>query len=343
LTGKQKAAMLLMSLDAGTASELLEGIDAKTVQELAVELANLNATGYESGHQSVTLARQFCDSLNSNAGFHLEGFLKEMLRSTVGEGKSRQIQGQIRELLQKDGPFARIGSVDSVTIASVIKDEHPQAAAVVLSEIPAEKNPEVLGFLGEGIRVSVAARMSSCDTVPEETKAEIAERVCRRLDHIEGVTKEDGASTRVKQLSRQVALSLRGLDRELRDGLLRAVAEEDGQVCQEVAGLMIVWEDIAQISDGSLQEALKETGVRQLALALSNADHSIIEKVRTNISQAVFAALKDESSAVSNPQAKDIEEAREEIVSILREMHEVGEVIFMEEQSNAGNAQNKPC
>ena len=107
LTGKQKAAMLLMGLDATTAAELLKGDNPELVQELAMELAYLDAAGYHGGKQSTQVAREFCNSLQANETFHLKSFLKETLKSTVGDEKAEQIRAQIQNLQKRRDPLAR--------------------------------------------------------------------------------------------------------------------------------------------------------------------------------------------------------------------------------------------
>ncbi|NOR66294.1 MAG: hypothetical protein GQ528_02945, partial [Woeseiaceae bacterium] len=154
LTGRQKAAMLLMSLDAATAAQMLKGLDAEVVQELAVELAYLDATGLRGSEQSAEVVQQFCNSLQGEEGFRLDRFLGELLNRTVGGEKAGQIQTEIQGMLQKRDPFLSIRSVDPQTMASVLETEHPQAAAVVLSELSPKKSSEVIGLLGDGVRVS---------------------------------------------------------------------------------------------------------------------------------------------------------------------------------------------
>jgi flagellar motor switch protein FliG len=332
LTGKQKAAMLLMSLDITTATEMLKGLDQKVVQELVVELSYLDAAGLGSCKQSKEIARQFCNSLQNNTQFHLKSFMKEMLRSTVGEEKAQHIQTQIRDLLQRRDPFITIRSADIHTLTAVLEQEHPQAVAVVLSGLPAKKSSEVLDFLDGGVRVSAIGRMSSCETMTAEARAGIAEVVCKRLEAIAVGGTNKALPSWPEQSLRKVAVILRNLGREVRDGLLGAIQREDNRVGDMVADLMIVWEDIPCVADSSLQEALRRVDIRKLALALVRADDRFVRKIRSNISGLVTTMLDEELLLVSAYNEKDVEEAREEIVHILREMDEKGELVFIEEE-----------
>ena len=331
LTGKQKAAMLLMSLDAATASELVKGLEANMVQELAVELAYLDATGFRNNKQSAEIAWQFCNSLNAGTGFHIDNFLHELLKSSLGDAKAENIQTQIQNLLFKRDPFISIRSTDAQTIASILSSEHPQAAAVVLSELPAKKSSEVLGFLGEGVRLSAINRMASCETATPEAKTRIAETVCNRLELAATAGKGEVVAARPEESLRKVSVILRNLSKELRDGLLGAIHEKDGKTGDMVAELMIIWADIPQVTDRSLQEALRGIDSRKLALALHKADEVIIGKIRSNISERAAEALDEETSLMSAPKKEDIEQAKGELVQILRQMNEKGELAFIEE------------
>lgn len=331
LTGKQKAAMLLMSLDIATATELLKGLDPKMVQDLAVELSYLDAAGYHRSTQNVEVARQFCNSLQKGPAFHLKSFLKEMLKNTVGDEKAVEIQTQIQNLLRQRDPFIATRSADSQTLATVLENEHPQAVAVVLSEMPAKTSSEILGLLGEGIRLSAISRMTQIETVTVEAKARIAEIVTKRLEAVTAGRKGAGLQARPEQSLRKVAVILRNLGKELRDGLLGAIQEKDNQMSQQVTNLMIVWQDITQIADRSLQGAIRGIDERTLALALHKADEAIIRKIKSNISERAAAMVDEEASLMSAPKKDDVNQAREKIVGVLREMNNKGELTFIEE------------
>ena len=311
--------MLLMSLDAATAAELLKGVNPELVQELAMELAYLDAAGYQSDEQSAQIARQFCNSLQADEEFHLKSFLKTMLKNTVGDEKAEHIRAKIQDLGQERDPFIRIRSIDSQKIASVLEKEHPRAAAVVLSELPAKKSSNVLDLFGESIRLSAVRRMAACENMTAEAKAQIAETVCKRLE----VVTADGASealpTRLERSLRKTALILRNLGKECRDGLFGAKQGKDDKAGETRPDSMIVWENIPQVADRLLQKTLRGVNAKKLALALVEADYRLVQKITSNISERAAAALNEQASHLSTAKKKDVEEAREEIVRVLRE------------------------
>jgi flagellar motor switch protein FliG len=305
-----------------TATELLRSIDTNAVQELAVELAYLDAAGYRNSKQSLELAQQFYDSLQKEPTFHIKSFLKEMLSTTVGEEKAEQIQTEIQDQLEKRDAFISIRSADPHTLASILENEHPRAVAVVLSELPAKKSSVVLGLLGQGLRLSVINRMTTVETVTAEARARIAETVCKRLELVAVAHRGAGIQAQPEQSLRKVAVILRNLGKELRDGLLQVIQKKDSKAGEKITNLKVVWDDIAQVSDRSMQEALRGVEMQKLALALYRADGTIVQKIKANISEQAAARLDEQVSRLSARRKEDVEEAREEIVQVLRQMSE---------------------
>ncbi|MEJ2649578.1 MAG: FliG C-terminal domain-containing protein [Sedimentisphaerales bacterium] len=332
LSGKQKAAMLLLSLDAATASELVKGLDTKAVQDLAVELAYLDAAGLKNNSESFEIAQQFCNSLDNDKEFQIDDFLGELLKAAIGEAKAENVQAQIRSLLHKRDPFIPIRSANSQILSTILGNEHPQAVAVVLSELPAKKSSEVLGLLDEGIRFNAISRMAKSESVTLEAKMRIAETICKKLEAL-SASMEAGAPAGVQaeQPLRKVAVILRNLSKDLRDGLVGAIKEKDAETGDMVSKLMIIWKDIPLIADRSLQESVRAIDSRKMALALHKAEESIVKKIKSNISERAIAALDEEVSLMSSPKKEDIEAAREEIVNVLRERNDEGELAFIEE------------
>lgn len=332
LTGKQKAALLLTTLDAGTAADLLKGVDAGTVQELAVELSYLDAAGYRNAKQAADVARLFCKSLRDESTFHFKSFLREMLRNTVGEEQARRIGHEIQDLLQKRDPFIAVRSAEPETLATILESEHPQAVAVILSELTPRKSSAVLERLPDGLRISAVSRMTSISSMTPEAKARIAQMVRQR---IEATPSDDGTGTamqaRPQDSLRKVAVIVRSLGKEVREGVLNAIEQKDKQAAEKVMDLMVIWEDLPQIDDRSLQEVLRCTNERELALALSDAGDEIAAKVKDNISERTAAMVEEESSLMSSPRREEIQKAKDKIVAVLRERIKMDKLNFVEE------------
>jgi len=329
LTGKQKAAMLLMSLDAATAAELVKGLDEEVVRKLAVELAYLDAADFKSNDNSNKIVRQFHHSLRAGETFQLSGFLDEVLKSTVGQKKAEQIQARIQQVMCNPDPFGSIRSADPQTLASILANERPQTTAVILSELPAKKMLKVLNFLDGGSRISVAGRMSSCKKMTAEAKAIIAEAICERLEVVTGGSAEKPLPSWTEQSLRKIAVIVRDLGKEIRNGLLNAIFGEDCRAVEMVAELMVIWADVPNVTDRSLQKVLKGIDANKLALALYEADEEIIDKIRSNLSEQAVTALDEQASLISAPGDGDVENARDRIIRILREVKDKGELVFM--------------
>lgn len=329
LSGKQKAAILLMSLDAPTAAELLKGVDPAMVQELAVEVAYLDVSGFGNPIQSTEVARQFYQSLETGKKFDIQDFLGTMLKSAVGQEKAERIQTQIQDLLLKRDPFIAIRQANSQALAAILAKEHPQAIAVVLSELPPKKSSEILGLLEEQVRLKVVTRMTAGESLTAEAKMRIAQIVCGHLNSITAAPAAAGKQP--DQVSRKVAVMLRNLSKEIRDGLLAGIAQKDAEAGKTIADLMLIWEDIPEVADRSLQQILRDVDTQKLALALINAEEVITKKIKANISERAAATIEEETSLMSSPKKADIEQAREDIVNILREVNQKGELNFTEE------------
>ena len=150
LNGIRKAAMLLMSLDPGTAAELLKSAGPEVVTRIAVEVAHLQATGHEKTPAPADPVKEFFDLLSKSRTEGRSGdFVKRLLESTIGEQQSQEVMSRIEDELRARDPFLSIRSAGAVELADVLADESPQAAAIVLSELPAQKSAELLSLLSE--------------------------------------------------------------------------------------------------------------------------------------------------------------------------------------------------
>lgn len=331
LSNRQKAAMVLMSLDSATASNLLRDINPEMVRELAVELAYLDAAGFADKQTTIQYAREFCSQLYVKEEFKIKNFLREMLNNTVGTEKADKIQKEISGLLQQRDPFIPLRQANAQTIAATLKNEHSQAVAVVLSEITPKKSSDVLKQLEDEMRHKVIAKMTAGEKVTPEARVRIAEMLCAKLNSLKAGQGQTTQHLHPEQSLRNVAVILRNLNQELRDGLIKAINDRDAEAAEKVANLMILWEDIPLVTDRSLQQILRDIDSKDLALALTKADEKITAKIRENISERAAQTLDEETSLMSSPTKEDIQTARGNIVDTLRAKNKSGELAFMEQ------------
>jgi flagellar motor switch protein FliG len=330
LTGRQKAAMLLMSLDAATAAELLKGIDPEEIQDIAIELAKIDASRQANIKDQTRVAQEFCKSLQKKQTpqFSMKAFFDELLVNTLGKEKAGQVQSQIKKATLHNEQFASIRSASTDEIVLAMEGEHPQTIAVILSELPPKKSQEVLSLLGEEVRLKAVCKMTNPDALGAGVKQRMASIVSERLKSLKGETIAVKPGQQNQNL-RKLAITLSGLEKDLRDQMLAEISKQDEETARTVRNLMVTWEDIPSIADRSLQEALRTVETGTLAMALYKADEVIAQKIRSNISERAVSMVDEEMSLMQEPLEKEVLDAREEVVRPLREANEEGKLRFV--------------
>jgi len=322
LSGKQKAAMLLMSLDTVTAVELLKGLNAEEIQEIAIELARIEVSEKRDMKEQAKVAQEFCISLQRehNQRFSVRAFLNEMLVNVLDKERAEQIQTEVKKATEHKDLFfdIRLANTDELVLA--LEGEHPQTIAVILSELPPTKSQEVLSLLNEKTRLKAVCKMTNPEIMGCEVKRLIASTINNRLKSFKGET----LVVKPEQTLRKLAIVLNGLEKDMRDPMLAEIAKNDEETAAMIRRLMITWEDIPSVADRSLQEALRSVDSGKLALALYKADEDVVQKIRSNISERALSMLDEEISLMQEPLEKEVHEAREEVVKPLREANEQG-------------------
>lgn len=334
LSGKRKVAMLLMGLDATTASELLKGQPQEMIQEIAMELSHLDATGQANADEAGEVVREFCTLLQKaqSGNLHIKSFVNSLLKGSAGKEKAAEIHAQMQQAIRDKDPFIAITSATPPQIAVALEGEPPQAIAMVLSSLPSKMATEVLSRLNEDVSLKTIWRMAKPGEISPKTRRHIGEMVCKRLVEL---TSEDEPISFEGDLSkenlRNVALVLSGLEKSKRDLMLGEIEENNDETARTVKALMVTWEDIPKIEDRSLQEVLRKVDAGVLAKALHGADPVIAEKIRSNISERAAQMVDEEVSLMSDPRKKEVTEAREEVSKPLREANETEQLTFIED------------
>jgi len=321
MTGKQKAAMLLMNLDTTTASELLRGLPPEDVQAIGLEMAKIDVSGHRDKREEAKIVQDFYNAIRKQTqGFSIKGFLNDVLVGILGKDKAEQIQAQIKKVTEKKDPFLAIRSASTDELVLALKGEHHQTIAVILSELPPKKSQEVLSLLGEDVQLKAVCKMTNLDLLGAEVKQRIASMVGQKLMTFQGETLPEDR----QQTLRRLAITLSGLERDLRDRLMEEIRKQDEETCTTIRKLMVTWEDIPSIADRSLQECLRSVESKKLGTALYGADEEIAQKIKANMSERAVAMLEEEISLMQEPLEKEITDAREEVIKPMREANEAG-------------------
>ena len=215
MSGKRKAAMLLAALDPATASELLKGQPPEVIQEIAMELSHLDATGQNDPEMAMGVAKDFCLSLQKvgDGGLHVKSFVNTLLKGTAGgKEKASELHAQMQKAIREKDPFIAICSASPAQIAAAVTGEPPQAIALVLSALAPKMSTEVLSRLDPETSQKTVWRMTRPTEVSARTMRRIGEMVCKRLVEL---TSEDGSpvqDAKPKEVLRKVALVLSGLN-----------------------------------------------------------------------------------------------------------------------------------
>ena len=324
LMGKQKAAMLLMSLDATTASELLKGLGAQEIQEIAMELARIEASDGRYAREQKKIVQEFCHSLQreQTQKLSVNTFLNRILIDVLDKNEVEKIQSQVAKIAETEDLFADIRLADTDELALALEGQHPQAIAMVLSELPPKKSQEILSLLSDEARLKAVCKMTNPEPIGSGVKQRMTYAIIERLEDLKG--KGATAVQKPEQTLRKVALMLNGLDTELRSQFLEEIAKNDEETAATVRRLMVTWDDIPSVADRSIQETLRSVDAGKLAVALYGADEDIIQKIRSNMSDRAVATLDEEASLMQEPLESEVLEAREDVVGPLREANEEG-------------------
>jgi flagellar motor switch protein FliG len=335
-TAVRKAALLLRNLDPEIAGELLGAAPPDTVKQIATELATLDAAGEPDGESET--AAEFLAMLTGEGRPDLQTFVRDVVATAVGEEKSEEILGEVQRILKGRDPFLPIRQADVSLLAAALRGQHPQAAALVLMELSPQKSAALIPMLDEAIRGEAVRRMILGERVSPEAQARVAAMIRDRLRDLASsgeTSAADAAGASPDARLRRVALLMRRLRKDLRDGLLETIKQRSPDEAREVQDLMVTWEDLPLLSDRSLQDVLRTMDAGGLALALHEADETVDAKIRNNISERAAAMVEEEISLMRRPKVEDVEAAREKILGELRQLNAAGELTFEEKAGHA--------
>jgi len=320
LTGIQKAALLLISLDQQLASAVIAMLDKDSIEMVTTAIATLPEVPSDKRR---AVEEEFYQMLKAQE--YLEQGGLEYARQLLEQSLSPQDAGEVLKAVEqsiRSRPFSFLKKAESANLLTFIQDEHPQTIALVLTHLDPKQAAEVMAGLPAEKQLEVVRRIASMEHTNPEIVKEVEKGLESRLATIviQKYEKTGGHEA--------VASILNLADRSTEKSILESLEEEEPELVENIRRLMFVFEDLILVNDKGIQQVLKEVDNESLALALKTASDDLKDKIFRNMSERASTLIKEDMEYMGPVRLSDVEKAQQKIVDIVRRLEETGEVII---------------
>ncbi len=320
LTGRQKAAILMVSLDVETAAEIFKNLNKNEIEKISLEIAKLDVI---RSSLIDSVIEEFYKLIKAQEYVASGGvdFAENVLEKAFGPSVAKELIEKIRSSMKVSG-FVTLQKADSNQLVNFLIKEHPQTIALILSYLRPEQTADVLAEFPEDLRVDVAYRIATLGKISPNLLKDIEEVVEQLADSVisEDMSKAGGASALAEILNKANKMTERSV--------LSKLEELDPELASEVKSQMFVFEDLVLLDDRGIQRVLKNVDKKDLALALKAADEEIKEKIFKNMSERAAQLLREDLEVMGPVRLKEVEEAQRRIIEVVKQLEEEGEIII---------------
>ncbi|WP_175988982.1 flagellar motor switch protein FliG [Bacillus sp. Marseille-Q1617] len=320
LSGKQKAAILLISLGPDVSASVYKHLSEEEIEKLTLEISGVRKVETEAKEDileefhNIAIAQDYI----SQGGI---GYAKTVLEKALGSDQAAAIINRLTSSLQvKPFDFAR--KADAAQILNFIQNEHPQTIALILSYLDPQQSGQILSELPQEVQADIARRIAIMDGTSPEVISEVEAILERKLSATvtQDYTQTGGVEAVVEVLN--------GVDRSTEKTILDALEIQDPELAEEIKKRMFVFEDIVTLDGRSIQRVIRDCDNEDLLLSLKVSSDEVKEIVFKNMSNRMVETLKEEMEFMGPVRLRDVEEAQSRIVAIIRRLEEAGEIII---------------
>lgn len=320
LEGVSKAAILLLSLQADSASGILKQLQPDIVEEVTRELASL---GRIDKSLTAEVVEEFyglvlADQYSKEGGLdYAKVLLKESLDPKLADRILSQIQTQVQRT-----PFSFLQKAEAENLLTFIQDEHPQTIALIICHLPHHKAAEILAGLPVQKQLEVVKRIANMEQTNPEVIREVERGLESRLSSMlaQSMERAGGVDT--------VSEVLNLADRATEKSILEGLESEDPDLVEEIRRLMFVFEDVKLVDDKGIQAVLREIDNDELSLALKTASEDLKDKILGNMSERAATLIREDMEFMGPVRVSDVESSQQRIVDIVRRLEEAGEIVI---------------
>ncbi|MCM3214749.1 MULTISPECIES: flagellar motor switch protein FliG [Niallia] len=319
LTGKQKAAVLLISLGPDVAASVYKHLSEEEIEKLSLEISGVKKVENSSKEEvleefhNIALAQDYI----SQGGI---GYAKTVLEKALGTDQASVILNRLTSSLQVR-PFDFARKADPSQILNFIQNEHPQTISLILSYLDPTQAGQILSELPQEMQADIAKRIAVMDSTSPEIINEVEQILERKLSSTvtQDYTQTGGIEAVVEVLN--------GVDRSTERTILDALEIQDPELAEEIKKRMFVFEDIVTLDNRAIQRIIRDCENEDLMLSLKVSGDEVKEIVFSNMSARMVESFKDEMEFMGPVRLKDVEEAQSRIVAIIRRLEDSGEIV----------------
>lgn len=318
-TGKEKVAILLIALGPQYSAEIFKHLNEDEIEELTLQIANMRLVSPEEKQIVIEEFYQIClaQEYISEGGIN---YAKDVLERALGSDKAVDIINKLTSSLHVR-PFEFIRKADPGQLLNYIQNEHPQTIALILSYLSPPQAAQVLSGLPLEKQSNVTKRIALMDRTSPEVIKEIENILESKFSNI---LAQDYATTGGVQV---VVDILNAVDRGTEKHIMEDLDIKDAELSEEIRKRMFVFEDIITLDNRSIQRMIREIDNSQWAIALKGASEEVKEIIFSNMSKRLVEMLKEDIEFMGPVRIRDIEDAQQNIVNVIRKLEEDGEII----------------
>lgn len=314
------AAILLMSLGEADAAQILKHMGPKEVQRVGVAMAQLRNISQD---QVEVVMADFLDHVGTQTGMGIgaDQYIRKMLTEALGEDKASSLIDRILVGGNTTG-LDTLKWMDGRAVAELIRYEHPQIQAIVISYLDSDQAAEVLAILDEKVRLDVIMRVAALDTIQPQALQELNDILEKQFS--------GNASTKTSKIGgiKCAADIMNFMDTSIEGDLMDSIKEIDADLGAQIEDLMFVFDNLKDVDDKGIQTLLREVSSDILIVALKGADSDLQEKIFKNMSKRASELLRDDLQSRGPVRVSEVETAQKEILTIARRLSDAGEIML---------------
>ncbi|QUL99505.1 MAG: flagellar motor switch protein FliG [Candidatus Fermentithermobacillus carboniphilus] len=321
LSGREKAAILLISLGPDLSAQVMKYLREEDIDALTLEIASTRRVDQEVRDKVFEEFNEMCLAQEYIEEGGIE-YAKVVLEKALGREKAQDVLARLTSSLQVR-PFDSVRKADGAQILNFLESESPQTIALVLSYLAPAQSAAILASLEPDLQVEVAKRIASMERTSPDVVKEIERILERKIVSMIGqdYTQAGGIGTIVEILN--------NVDRQTEKTILSALDMEAPELAEEIKRRMFLFEDIIYLDDRSVQRFLRDVDLsRDLPLALKTASEEVKQKIFRNMSSRAADMLKESIDYLGPVRMRDVEEAQQRIVAVIRRLEDQGEIVI---------------